>query len=409
MKRTKKTKDCKGGCDLGGNRPHSCSTGGIPTIVEDTDNEILVESGEVIITKPAVQDTTVKTYTGTNKEILNQINTSAGGNRIMKRGGQVTKGKTTKKSKTMKKTKIGKCPRGMKVQTILFEKDMFTDETAKRWCQKHGYKKTGEDITENKIRIRQLNPEKFDSDSFRTITFGKGIKAVVGCPVETMKGGGNINERKVSELIEDIKVIESAIDVTDNAADKKQLVEAKKDLEKEVEILLKGETPKEQKQENVIDSEKVKEITEKIEKIESRLKIGKNLMAQDEIELNENKIKKLQKELSELTSKQETKQKLSKDKDKPTKAEMKEIKEIKPIEKAEAKEVVKKETEVKKPIKRVKKQVAEKKPKRVKKITKEISSGKSIPLTRGRCQQTIAPYIRETVNCKEIKRVKKSK
>jgi hypothetical protein len=39
------------------------------------------------------------------------------------------------------------------------------------------------DITEDNVRIRQMNPSYFDPKSFRTITISeeKGIKAVVGC------------------------------------------------------------------------------------------------------------------------------------------------------------------------------------------------------------------------------------
>lgn len=84
-----KIKDCTKGAFLGGNRPHSCKTGGIPTIVKDIDKKILTESGEVVITKPAVEDKTVRTYHGTNKEVLNDMNTEAGGNPIMKKGGNI--------------------------------------------------------------------------------------------------------------------------------------------------------------------------------------------------------------------------------------------------------------------------------------------------------------------------------
>ena len=40
------------------------------------------------------------------------------------------------------------------------------------------------ETTEDNVRIRQVDPGRFDPKSFRTITIseGKGIKAVVGCP-----------------------------------------------------------------------------------------------------------------------------------------------------------------------------------------------------------------------------------
>lgn len=38
------------------------------------------------------------------------------------------------------------------------------------------------DITDNKIRARQRNPDEFDEDSFKTISLTSGVKAVVGVP-----------------------------------------------------------------------------------------------------------------------------------------------------------------------------------------------------------------------------------
>ena len=40
------------------------------------------------------------------------------------------------------------------------------------------------DVTEDNIRLRQVEPSRFDAKSFRTITIseGKGIKAIVACP-----------------------------------------------------------------------------------------------------------------------------------------------------------------------------------------------------------------------------------
>lgn len=83
-------KDCKKGCDLQGDRPHT--KGGIPAIVTDTDKEINVESGEVVITKGAVSSDAKHTFDGkqmTNKEILSEVNQEGGGVPIMKDGGSV--------------------------------------------------------------------------------------------------------------------------------------------------------------------------------------------------------------------------------------------------------------------------------------------------------------------------------
>jgi len=83
------------------------------------------------------------------------------------------------------------CPVGTKVQTLLFSKDNFTLKKAKAWLKKHGYK-TDVDEKENTYRFRQVEPCEFNEESFRTIEFTDGIKAVVGCPVAEMEDGGMV-------------------------------------------------------------------------------------------------------------------------------------------------------------------------------------------------------------------------
>lgn len=61
-------------------RPHS--KGGIKAIVKSTNQPIEVEGGEVIITKPAVEDKKLREFEGemlTNRQILSRINQSGGG------------------------------------------------------------------------------------------------------------------------------------------------------------------------------------------------------------------------------------------------------------------------------------------------------------------------------------------
>lgn len=61
-------------------RPHS--KGGIKAIVKSTNQPIEVEGGEVIITKPAVEDRKLREFEGemlTNRQILSRINQSGGG------------------------------------------------------------------------------------------------------------------------------------------------------------------------------------------------------------------------------------------------------------------------------------------------------------------------------------------
>jgi hypothetical protein len=69
---------------------------------------------------------------------------------------------------------------GSRVQTLLFSRDRYSSSSARAWARSHGYKSGKVDVTANNIRIRQESPGKFRR--LRTITFGHGIKAVVGPP-----------------------------------------------------------------------------------------------------------------------------------------------------------------------------------------------------------------------------------
>jgi len=68
-------------------------------------------------------------------------------------------------------------PKSMKVQTLIFAKSHFSRSSAKKWAKSHGFKASKVDEKENTFRLRQKPPSKFET--FRTITFKPGIKAVV--------------------------------------------------------------------------------------------------------------------------------------------------------------------------------------------------------------------------------------
>ncbi len=68
----------------------------------------------------------------------------------------------------------------MVVQSLIFDKDMFTEDKAKQWALDHGFKADKVDATEDSYRLRQREPEEFDPDSFRTIAITEGVQAVVG-------------------------------------------------------------------------------------------------------------------------------------------------------------------------------------------------------------------------------------
>lgn len=80
MGKIKATTDGKKGGILYGK---SHAQGGIKAVVTDAGNkEVELEGGEAVVKKSALKDKTVKTLTGTNAQILNLINTRAGGNPI---------------------------------------------------------------------------------------------------------------------------------------------------------------------------------------------------------------------------------------------------------------------------------------------------------------------------------------
>lgn len=77
-----------------------------------------------------------------------------------------------------------RCPRGMKLQTLLFDRDVFTETQAKAWAKRHKKRYGKVDTTENFHRLRQVDPKKFVKGSFRTDAerWPAGIEAVYGCP-----------------------------------------------------------------------------------------------------------------------------------------------------------------------------------------------------------------------------------
>jgi hypothetical protein len=70
------------------------------------------------------------------------------------------------------------------VQTVLFDKELWTVSAAKKWLRDHGYKIPSVDTTSEYHRFRQLPPFQFEKGTFRTINFGKntGIKSVIAVP-----------------------------------------------------------------------------------------------------------------------------------------------------------------------------------------------------------------------------------
>jgi hypothetical protein len=66
----------------------------------------------------------------------------------------------------------------MDVQSLLFDREAgWTVSKAKAWAKSHGYRYGKVDVTDQYIRVRQFDPKGFKTK--RTITFGRGIRAIV--------------------------------------------------------------------------------------------------------------------------------------------------------------------------------------------------------------------------------------
>jgi len=73
-------------------------------------------------------------------------------------------------------------PRATTIQSLIFDKGLFSKSQAKRWATQHGFVSTGVDTKENTYRIRQHEPSSFSKGTFRTIELSEGVQAVIGMP-----------------------------------------------------------------------------------------------------------------------------------------------------------------------------------------------------------------------------------
>lgn len=72
-----------------------------------------------------------------------------------------------------------RCASGLKVQSVVFPKAKWSRAEAQAWLRAHGYHGLAADEKASTLRYRQVDPRK--CSMFRTISFGKNIKAVVCC------------------------------------------------------------------------------------------------------------------------------------------------------------------------------------------------------------------------------------
>jgi len=69
--------------------------------------------------------------------------------------------------------------RGSEVQSVLFDRDLWSEHDARKWAERHGFRAHELHATDDYLRARQFDPAL--GRDFRTVTIseGKGIKAVL--------------------------------------------------------------------------------------------------------------------------------------------------------------------------------------------------------------------------------------
>lgn len=67
-----------------------------------------------------------------------------------------------------------------RVQSLIFQKKLFTRKEAVEWARTHMFKASDVDETDETYRLRQRDPSKFKPNSFRTIDLTKGVQSVIG-------------------------------------------------------------------------------------------------------------------------------------------------------------------------------------------------------------------------------------
>jgi hypothetical protein len=70
-----------------------------------------------------------------------------------------------------------------KVQSLQFDKDLFTVDEAKAWARHHHFHYGKVEVGQgNWLRLRQADPEHFRPSTFRVIPFREGVQAVIAVP-----------------------------------------------------------------------------------------------------------------------------------------------------------------------------------------------------------------------------------
>lgn len=65
-----------------------------------------------------------------------------------------------------------------RIQTLLFDRALFTEKAAKDWAHRHGFRYGDVDVTDNWIRLRQFPPERCAAGTFGQREIRQGVRAV---------------------------------------------------------------------------------------------------------------------------------------------------------------------------------------------------------------------------------------
>jgi len=84
------------------------------------------------------------------------------------------------------------------IQSLIFKKDKFSKEKAKKWAKEHGFKNSKVDEKEETFRLRQKNPGQYKT--MRTFDMKDGVKAVVGIKESGKKVVSLYKDRNMTDV-----------------------------------------------------------------------------------------------------------------------------------------------------------------------------------------------------------------
>lgn len=82
------------------------------------------------------------------------------------------------------------CPRGTRLQAIMFPKERYTVRSAQHWAEQHRFVVRELEEMPNFVRIQLLPSRIFERGSFRNIELSErfGIRGIIGCPLVDVRG-----------------------------------------------------------------------------------------------------------------------------------------------------------------------------------------------------------------------------